>query len=53
MKRPFLFRKCRTCPYALGQVKCIISPCRECILNNRKTHPFSDYEREKKRNLPG
>ena len=51
MKLQLLFLKCKTCPYALGQVKCIISPCRECIRHKLKTHPFSGYVREKRHKL--
>lgn len=42
-----LFKKCKTCPYALGTIKCVISPCRECILNRRKTNPFNVPVEEK------
>lgn len=40
-------RKCLNCPYYLGYIKCIISPCRECIMNKRKTHPFANRFRDK------
>ena len=33
--------KCLTCPYRLGEVKCIKDPCFECMDSKRKTHPFS------------
>lgn len=32
--------KCLTCPYKLGKVKCIVSPCRKCIDSGRKDNPF-------------
>lgn len=44
---PFKFRKCHTCPYALGKIKCIVSPCIECIISKRKRHPFSFWESNK------
>lgn len=33
-------RKCRTCPYQQGLVKCRTDPCIECRSSGRKTHPF-------------
>ncbi len=38
--KPFELKKCKTCPYKLGLIKCIKSPCPECLLSKRKTHPF-------------
>jgi len=35
-------KKCLTCPYKLGIIKCKISPCPQCIESNRKTNPFSE-----------
>jgi len=32
--------KCLKCPYNLGFIKCIVSPCPECLLSKRKKHPF-------------
>ncbi|MBR3046163.1 MAG: hypothetical protein IKH27_12485 [Oscillospiraceae bacterium] len=40
--------KCLKCPYYLGQIKCIVSPCRECIMSKRKTHPFVHLKSERK-----
>gem|GEM_PF-3748927 len=34
--------KCLTCPYYLGHIKCLVNPCKECILNKRKKHPFEN-----------
>lgn len=42
------YKKCKTCPYALGYIKCIISPCKQCILEKRKNHPFTGLIAEKK-----
>ncbi len=39
-------RKCRTCPYYLGQIRCVVSPCRACIASGRKTHPFEYFTAE-------
>lgn len=36
--------KCLKCPYYLGKIKCVIDPCRECILSKRKKHPFLDHD---------
>ncbi len=33
--------KCKTCPYQLGMIKCVVSPCTSCMDNKSKTHPFS------------
>lgn len=33
-------KKCRTCPYRLGIVKCTKNPCPACIGSKRKTNPF-------------
>lgn len=53
MKKRFMFRKCRTCPYALGQIRCIISLCRDCILSGRKTHPYTEYKYDQKNHERG
>ena len=37
--------KCKTCPYHLGIIKCVKSPCIECELHNRKTHPFQNKDK--------
>ena len=39
--------KCLKCPYYLGKIKCIVSPCEECILSGRKTHPFEQFKSER------
>lgn len=36
--------KCRDCPYNLGKIKCIVSPCPQCIENKSKKHPFPEAE---------
>ena len=46
-KRMRLQGKCADCPYAAGLIKCIVSPCIECRLNKRKTHPFSELKATK------
>ena len=43
-KPKLLGLKCLKCPYYLGQIQCIVSPCRECVLTGRKTNPF-DFQR--------
>jgi hypothetical protein len=40
MTKVFMYKKCKTCPYKLGYIKCIVFPCRKCIGDNRKDHPF-------------
>ena len=35
------YKKCKTCPYALGKIKCIVCPCIDCIMSQRKSHPFT------------
>ncbi len=37
--------KCLVCPYHLKLIKCVVSPCKECILSNRKTNPFTEKDR--------
>ena len=32
--------KCLKCPYRLELVKCVRTPCIECMREGRKTHPF-------------
>lgn len=34
--------KCRKCPYKLGVIKCIKTPCPECRSSGGKIHPFSE-----------
>ena len=34
-------KKCRTCPYKLGQIKSITDPCIECKMSGRKDNPFA------------
>lgn len=48
VKHPPDGMKCIKCPYYLGQIKCIVSPCKECISNGRKTHPYELLQPEKK-----
>lgn len=48
--KPKLFGiKCMKCPYYLGIIKCIISPCTECILLKRKKHPFTEMLSDNRR----
>ena len=37
--------KCKSCPYRLGWIKCVKSPCIECELHKRKTHPFQNSDK--------
>lgn len=37
-------RKCIICPYKLGQVKSIVSPCTKCNKSRNKNHPFPEPE---------
>ncbi|MCR4646597.1 MAG: hypothetical protein K5695_14515 [Oscillospiraceae bacterium] len=34
-------KKCETCPYKLGVIKCVRDPCIECRASGRKDHPFT------------
>lgn len=45
-KPKLLGLKCLKCPYYLGQIQCIVSPCRECVLSGRKSHPFENFQSE-------
>ena len=36
--------KCLNCPYRLGLVKCVRTPCIECMREGRKTHPFQNFD---------
>ncbi len=36
--------KCKMCPYKLGIVKCIVSPCPKCMVSKKRTNPFSKKE---------
>lgn len=35
-----LLKKCLLCPYHLGIVKCMISPCGRCMKQKNAKHPF-------------
>ena len=38
-KLVYMFKPpCPKCPYTLGYVKCVVSPCPECMLNNYETY---------------
>lgn len=39
---PKLFtpKKCKTCPYKLGTIKCVTDPCRDCLASKSKKNPF-------------
>lgn len=39
--------KCKTCPYHLGFIKCIVSPCKECLFLNLKCNPFENKDKKK------
>lgn len=36
--------KCLKCPYYLGEVKCNVSPCPQCLESKSKKHPFPEFE---------
>ena len=36
------YKKCKVCPYYLGIIKCIVSPCPKCIASKRSTPPFPE-----------
>ena len=40
VKIPKHMRKCKECPYKLGLIKCVTSPCPDCIASGEKTNPF-------------
>ena len=42
VKIPKYMPKCKDCPYKLGVVKCVVSPCIDCIASGSKVHPFKD-----------
>lgn len=42
--RKKLMLKCLKCPYKLGLVKCIKSPCPECKASKSKRPPFPEAE---------
>ena len=48
--RKKLMLKCLKCPYKLGLVKCIKSPCPECKANKSKKHPFPEAEIKEEKN---
>lgn len=33
-------KKCKKCPYRLGEIKCVTNPCPKCKASGSKTHPF-------------
>ena len=35
-------KKCKKCLYYLGIIKCVVSPCPECIASKRKNPPFAE-----------
>lgn len=35
-------KKCLTCPYYLGKIKCKTDPCLKCKANKKKKHPFPE-----------
>jgi len=38
-KLVYMFKPpCPKCPYTLGYVKCVVSPCHQCKLNNYETY---------------
>lgn len=36
--------KCLKCPYKLGLIKCVTSPCAECKASKIKKPPFPEVE---------
>lgn len=46
-KITFKYKKCHICSYALGKIKCIISPCIRCIMSKRQKNPFSFWDSTK------
>ena len=40
VKIPKHMNKCKECPYKLGLIKCVKSPCPDCIASGEKTDPF-------------
>ena len=40
--------ECLKCPYYLGFIKFVKSPCIECLLSHKKEHPFARIVPNKK-----
>ena len=40
VKIPKHMRKCKECPYKLGLIKGVTSPCPDCIASGEKNDPF-------------
>lgn len=47
MKKSIRTIKCTTCPYYLGIVKCIVSPCSKCNIKKTGQVPFSGLGEKK------
>ncbi len=47
MKKSIKTIKCTTCPYYLGIVKCIVSPCNKCNIKKTGQVPFSGLGEKK------
>ena len=47
MKKSIKSIKCSTCPYYLGIVKCVVSPCTKCNVNKTGQIPFSGFGEKK------
>lgn len=39
-----LLKKCFSCPYHIGTIKCVKSPCPDCLASKSKKHPFVEPE---------
>lgn len=39
-----ILKKCKSCPYHLGLIKCVKSPCPECRLSKSSRRPFPEFE---------
>ncbi|SFX40640.1 hypothetical protein SAMN04487832_10545 [Ruminococcus sp. XPD3002] len=46
VKIPKHMRKCKECPYKLGMIKCVTSPCPDCIASGEKTDPFRNITKK-------
>lgn len=44
-------KKCKSCPYHLGMIKCITDPCIQCKLNKMKKNPFPEFHFKKSNKL--
>ena len=49
--KKLLLKKCFSCPYHIGTIKCVKSPCPECLASKSKKHPFVEPEIKNEKNI--